>query len=287
MDKSKIYKCACGNIYNQIQGLSRHRKTCNEYNNNRNESINKQTNNPMQEQLQILQECLQTQILEKKLLQEQIQKLEFDKVQLQKQVTELQERERNMLIEQVKSLQSQLSCKTTEPSYVEKTNIKCNKKHSVKSYIATCNPITYIPTIEDYSNVIMYQPPPIQFVAQPIEPPSEQLIVEQPQPEIPPYQCNGFVYIIHEREFVKENAPVYKIGRTTKGHSRYTGYPKNSILIFHIECNTSCNIIEKQIINVFKTKYKQRTDIGTEYFEGCKQSMIQDIFNIVRTPDCR
>jgi hypothetical protein len=75
-----------------------------------------------------------------------------------------------------------------------------------------------------------------------------------------------------------------KIGKTTKGYSRYSGYPKGSVLLFHVECAVSCHSIENKIIQLFKSKYKQKTDIGTEYFEGCKFSMIKDIFNIVFNP---
>jgi hypothetical protein len=146
MDNSKTFTCVCGNVYLQKQGLYRHRKTCDKYNNKQvSEDIN--------------QELILTLQSDNARLHEQIQKLENDKVQLQKQVCELQERERNLYIEQIKILQLQQSNKTVTAEMPKET--VSNKKPSVKLYLATCNPVTftdfmdkYIPTIEDYSNVI-------------------------------------------------------------------------------------------------------------------------------------
>lgn len=182
MDNSKTFTCVCGNVYLQKQGLYRHRKTCDKYNSKQvSEDINQELIVTLQsdnaqllalEQIQKLENDkvqLQNQVYElqereKNLLIER-QKIENDNIQLQKQVHELQERERNMFIEQIKTLQMQLSNKTevVEPSKQNEAPKQTvpNKKPSVKSYLATCNPVTftdfmdkYIPTIEDYSNVI-------------------------------------------------------------------------------------------------------------------------------------
>jgi len=94
-------------------------------------------------------------------------------------------------------------------------------------------------------------------------------------------QPHGYVYIIQEREFYLQNIPVYKIGKTNQnGIQRYSSYPKGSKLILHIECSKNCHIVERKLIQLFKTKYNQRTDIGTEYFEGSKNTMINDVYNL-------
>jgi len=76
-----------------------------------------------------------------------------------------------------------------------------------------------------------------------------------------------YVYLLIEREFIHKNEPVYKIGQTTNLKNRMRAYPKNSNLVLSFIVN-DCKRIEKSIKRAFKTKFKQRLDIGTEYFEG-------------------
>jgi hypothetical protein len=47
-----------------------------------------------------------------------------------------------------------------------------------------------------------------------------------------------------------------------------------------MEC-LDCDTIEKELIELFKHKYKQRKDIGTEYFEGDYKSMVEDITKFI------
>ena len=51
------------------------------------------------------------------------------------------------------------------------------------------------------------------------------------------------------------------------------GYPKGSRLLLVIEVE-DCHTREKELIKLFDDKFKKRTDIGTEYFEGCEKEMI-------------
>jgi hypothetical protein len=91
-----------------------------------------------------------------------------------------------------------------------------------------------------------------------------------------------YVYLIQEREFVRSKEPVFKIGRTKQPNvERVTQYPKDSQFICQICCD-DCAICEKNIIQLFKTKYIHRTDIGNEYFEGDYRYMTDDIANIVK-----
>ena len=61
-------------------------------------------------------------------------------------------------------------------------------------------------------------------------------------------------------------------------------YPKDSVLLLQTICN-NCHIIENIIKSEFKAKYKQRDDIGTEYFEGFYKDMILDIIKIIDDND--
>lgn len=88
------------------------------------------------------------------------------------------------------------------------------------------------------------------------------------------------IYLLQVREFI--GTTIYKIGRTQDIYSRYKSYPKNSILLFYSSCSNSV-LVEKKIVNQFIKKYKQRRDIGTEYFEGDYVKMISDIINIIST----
>lgn len=76
----------------------------------------------------------------------------------------------------------------------------------------------------------------------------------------------GHLYLIKEREFLKTNENVFKIGKTRNIRNRMPAYPKNSLLYvsFHHPDIDSC---EKVLIRDFTERYKLRTDIGAEYFE--------------------
>jgi hypothetical protein len=89
-----------------------------------------------------------------------------------------------------------------------------------------------------------------------------------------------YVYLIQEREFVQSGKPIFKIGKTKQPNfARFKQYSKGSIVIHHSTC-FNCDECEKEIITFFKLKYKQRTDIGTESFEGDYRVMICDILLI-------
>jgi phage/plasmid-associated DNA primase len=88
------------------------------------------------------------------------------------------------------------------------------------------------------------------------------------------------VYLLQLREHIKSKEPIYKIGRTGQEHiKRFKQYPKDSILFFQQNV-FNCYVIEREIIKLFKIKYKQRRDIGIEYFEGDKDIMIKNIQEI-------
>ncbi len=87
-----------------------------------------------------------------------------------------------------------------------------------------------------------------------------------------------YVYLLQEREFIKTGEPIYKVGMTKQeGLMRFKSYPKGSRLLIHI-CCTDSRTVEREIIKLFCEKFKQRLDIGFEYFEGDYKSMIKYVY---------
>jgi uncharacterized C2H2 Zn-finger protein len=93
-------------------------------------------------------------------------------------------------------------------------------------------------------------------------------------------KVNGFFYILKEREFIKTNENIYKIGKTGKECviERFKQYPNESILYGSWEVK-DCHLFENIMKNIFKLKFKLRNDIGIEYFEGNLKDMILTIEN--------
>lgn len=96
-----------------------------------------------------------------------------------------------------------------------------------------------------------------------------------------------YIYLLQEREFIKTNEKIYKIGKTKqKNNDRFKQYPKGSILLFQLIC-PDCDTLEKELITIFKNKYKHRKDIGNEYFEGDSNNMIQIIYQTIMIFDSK
>ena len=93
----------------------------------------------------------------------------------------------------------------------------------------------------------------------------------------------NYIYLLQEREFIKTSESVFKVGKTQQiNHKRFKQYPKGSVLLFQMKCN-NCHDSEKQILTEFKLKFIQRTDIGTEYFEGNESIMIDIIYQTIKS----
>ena len=91
-----------------------------------------------------------------------------------------------------------------------------------------------------------------------------------------------YIYLLQEREFIKTDEPIYKIGMTCKeNHIRFKQYPKGSILLFQMICS-DCKVAERDIIKKFKKQFTLRDDIGSEYFHGDYNAMIDVIYNTIR-----
>jgi hypothetical protein len=92
----------------------------------------------------------------------------------------------------------------------------------------------------------------------------------------------NYIYLLQEREFIKTNEKIYKVGMTQKENfERFNQYPKGSVLLFQIICH-DCKNMEVQVIKQFKEKFITRKDIGSEYFEGNYKSMIDIIYSTVK-----
>ena len=90
-----------------------------------------------------------------------------------------------------------------------------------------------------------------------------------------------YIYLLQTREFVNSKEPIYKIGKTTKlNFTRFNQYPQGSVLLFQSSC-FDCNKLEKEIIQLFKSKYKVRRSIGRESFEGNSHEMIKDFCDFI------
>lgn len=87
-----------------------------------------------------------------------------------------------------------------------------------------------------------------------------------------------YIYLIHVYEFLNANKKIYKIGRTNQENiKRFYQYPKGSLLLLHTKVN-DCYKAERELIIIFKEKFKWRKEYGNEYFEGSLEKM-KDIIN--------
>jgi phage/plasmid-associated DNA primase len=90
----------------------------------------------------------------------------------------------------------------------------------------------------------------------------------------------NYVYLLRRGDLLNQN--IYKIGRTAQENfNRLYQYPKGTVSILYDLC-TDCKKYETEILNCFKNKYIQRTDIGREYFEGNPEDMKNDIRHILQ-----
>lgn len=91
-----------------------------------------------------------------------------------------------------------------------------------------------------------------------------------------------YIYLLQEREFVKTNENIYKIGKTKQNNlKRFSSYPNGSKLLIQVICN-NCDITENIILNKFKNIFIQKKDIGFEYFTGDVYKMIDLIYETAK-----
>ena len=86
-----------------------------------------------------------------------------------------------------------------------------------------------------------------------------------------------YIYLVQERESIRCKDNIYKIGKTTqKPMKRMSAYPTGSKLWITIIVNDS-DTAEKELIKMFKIKFKQISSIGNEYFFGNPIDMMYEI----------
>lgn len=88
-----------------------------------------------------------------------------------------------------------------------------------------------------------------------------------------------YIYLVQEREFMKTKEFIFKVGKTAqKPYRRMQAYPKESRLLLTIIVN-DCSRAEYEILKIFRSRFKQRIEIGDEYFEGDPIEMIDVILD--------
>jgi hypothetical protein len=108
---------------------------------------------------------------------------------------------------------------------------------------------------------------------------SNQVLVTKPE-IIQTQDETEYIYLIREREFIRTNDNVYKVGRTKQQINnsirRFDEYPKGSEPVFLIKVASAIKT-EADILKMMKQQFKQRLDYGKEYFEGDSNVMISAI----------
>ena len=89
------------------------------------------------------------------------------------------------------------------------------------------------------------------------------------------------LYLIHTREFITTEMPIYKIGRGDNVQIRVSQYPNGSNLLFLNICKNS-KLCEKELIEIFKQKFIQEKYYGREYFSGDVYDMIDVMCNYIK-----
>jgi len=85
---------------------------------------------------------------------------------------------------------------------------------------------------------------------------------------------NEYFYLIREREFIKSNQDIYKLGKSKQEFGkRFGGYSKGTEILITLRCQ-NVDEFEKKMIKIFSDKFSQKKEIGTEYFEGSLTEML-------------
>ena len=92
---------------------------------------------------------------------------------------------------------------------------------------------------------------------------------------------NGYIYLIHLREFINSNQIIYKIGKTKdvccrKINQRFMGYSKNSTIKLIMQVS-NVDETEIKLIKLFDELFEKQTNLGNEYYKGDCNKMILEI----------
>ena len=86
----------------------------------------------------------------------------------------------------------------------------------------------------------------------------------------------AYVYAVMVRESLLLRENVIKFGYTKKGlKNRMSQYPKGSVLVSSTACDPAVvQNVETEVLIAARERFKQRTDMGVEYFQGDVRNMI-------------
>lgn len=90
----------------------------------------------------------------------------------------------------------------------------------------------------------------------------------------------GHLYILKTREHFRQNENIYKIGKTENMTRRLSRYPKESQLLKEYEVNDR-HACELKLMDSFASRFRLRSDIGREYFEGDIHEMLRVFDEVV------
>ena len=93
---------------------------------------------------------------------------------------------------------------------------------------------------------------------------------------------SGILYLLHPCEFKLTQFPVYKIGRTQNIKKRKIQYGGITELLCYSAVENMFSM-EKKLINAFKIRFIQQTEIGHEYFRGDPEHMITEFKKVIGT----
>lgn len=78
----------------------------------------------------------------------------------------------------------------------------------------------------------------------------------------------GHLYLIREREFVRGDEAVFKIGKSINLRGRMSSYPKASCMHVALYTKRDVHVLEKELIAHFDKTFVNRSDIGREYYQA-------------------
>ena len=94
---------------------------------------------------------------------------------------------------------------------------------------------------------------------------------------------DGFIYIAWLPEFMASAANTYKLGATRNPTQRLQSYPKGTVLVFMEMCHNTFDR-EAELLDLFRTKFHQRPDLGNAFFDGDCQEMKATVFQHLSHP---
>jgi hypothetical protein len=88
------------------------------------------------------------------------------------------------------------------------------------------------------------------------------------------------IYLVREREFVNNDKLIFKLGKSiTTNFGRdnflkdFKDLPKGRHLIGYWRCD-DCDRSEDELLDIFRSKFKEKLSIGKKYFEGNPRDMM-------------